>query len=322
MLLTAMIPAHNAAETIEAAIQSVLDQDFQDFELWILENGSTDDTLQIARRFESKKVKVFELGPIGFQQALEWGIKEAQTPYIARMDADDICLPSRFGEQIAVLEKHPEYVLCGSDVMVLTPFNHVVEVRNRRVVSGEVGFYHMSDIPGRVKRFFGDPTVVFRKEAALKAGLYDERFPVGDVSLWIRMLKEGAGYQIAKPALLYRLVPRSMSNTLKFNQQTLACRLQYYGEVYPNAKEILALQPQTIPEQGPASFWIRVSMYELLAGHKEGYVKALGLSGLPVGLTARLKMAFLPLYRLYHWVCFGVTYIPRKDLEKRYFGTV
>jgi glycosyltransferase involved in cell wall biosynthesis len=315
MLLTAMIPAHNAADTLEAALVSVLNQAFQDFELWILENGSTDATLEIARRYESDRVKVFELGPIGFQNALEWGIKNAQTPYIARMDADDVCLPQRFSQQITVLEENPDYVLCGSDVMVLTPFNHIIQVCYRGRVSGEVGFMHMSDIYGVEKRFFGDPTVVFRREAALNVGLYDSRFPVGDVSLWIRMLKDAKGYQLAEPALLYRWVPKSMSNTLKFNQQTLACRLEYYGNVYPNAEAVLQLPPEEMPEVGPVSFWTRVALLEMLTGNKEAYFEALRLAGLPVGWVAKVKIRFFQAYRVYHWWRYGVSYFPRKDLE-------
>ena len=317
-----MIPAHNAAETIEAAILSVLEQDFQDFELWILENGSSDRTVEIARKYEGPRVKVFELGPIGFQKALTWGIEMAQTPYIARMDADDICLPFRFSSQLWVLEKHPEYVLCGSDVMVLTPFNHIMEIRHAGRRSGEVGFYHMSDIPGKEKRFFGDPNVIFRREAALKVGLYDDRFPVGDVSLWIRMLKVSKGYELAKPTLLYRWIPRSMSNTLKFNQQTLACRLAYYGNHYLHAEEILNLPEQKISPEGPPDFWIRVALIELLGGNKAAYKIALNKSGKQITLVDRLKMWFYPLYRLYHRAVHGVNYIPRKDLEIRYLGRV
>lgn len=315
MLLTAMIPAHNAQDTLAAAIESILQQDFQDFELWILENGSTDATLDVARKYESAQVKIFELGPIGFQNALEWGIKVAKTTYIARMDADDICLPQRFSQQIQILEKHPEYVLCGSDVMVLTPFGHVVELRYRGRVSGEVGFMHMSDIPGVEKRFFGDPTVIFRREAALNAGLYDSRFPVGDVSLWIRMLKDATGYQLAEPSLLYRWVPKSMSNTLKFNQKTLACRLEYYGNVYPNAEAVLGLPPEEMPEVGPVSFWTRVALMELLTGNREAYFEALRLAGFAVGWVAKVKIHFFQVYRVYYWWRYGVSYFPRKDLE-------
>ena len=315
-----MIPAHNAASTLEEAIRSVLSQDYQDFELWILENGSTDQTLELARSFEGPKVKVFELGPIGFQKALSWGIENAQTPYIARMDADDVCLPKRFSLQMAVLEEHPEYVLCGSDVMVLTPYGHVTEIRYRGRRSGELGFYHMSDIPGKEKRYFADPNVIFRREAALKVGLYDERFAVGDVSLWIRMLKEHRGYQLAEPTLLYRWLPHSMSNTLKFNQQTLACRLEYYGNHYANAEAILSLPAAAIPSEGPPDFWFRVALIELLSGNEEAYWDALGKTGTPLGWRNRLKVSLQLGYRLYHRLVHGVYYIRRKDLEQRYFA--
>ncbi len=311
-----MIPAHNASATLAEAIESVLAQDFKDFELWILENGSSDDTLKIAKSFENQGVRVFDLGPIGFQKSLEWGINKAESLFIARMDADDICLPNRFAEQISWLQAHPEHVLCGSDVMFLTPFGSIVEVRYKTRVSGEVGFMHMSNILGEPQRFFGDPTVVFRREAALNAGLYDDRYPVGDVSLWIRMLQHHKGYQFSKPLLLYRLVPKSMSNTLVFNQQTLACRLSYYGERYPNAEKILALKSDKDADANRAQtdFWLRVALLELLVGNRGNYQKALKKAGLKMGLTSVLKQVLLPVYRCYHYWVQGVTYIPRKDL--------
>lgn len=319
MLLTALIPAHNASATLAAAITSILEQDFQDFELWILENGSTDTTLELAQSFASSKVKVFDLGPVGFQKALSWGIENAKTPYIARMDADDICMPHRFSVQVSWLESHPEHVLCGSDVMVLTPFDHIIEERQKSRYSEDVAFEHMSNIPGKPMRYFGDPTVVFRREAAIKVGLYDERFPVGDVSLWIRMLKNHQGYQLAEPLLVYRWVPKSMSNTLAFNVQTLACRKEYFGDFYGET----IIEPTTQShafDDGQVEFWKRVALAELLAGDGSMYQQAWLQTGCSFGWLERMKVWMLPVYRRYHQWRFGVTYIRRKDLETRFIG--
>ena len=313
-----MIPAHNAESTIANAIESILNQDFQDFELWILENGSTDKTLEIAHSYENYRVKVFELGKVGFQGALEWGIREAKTPYVARMDADDICLTNRFSEQIKILENNPSYVLCGSDVFILTPFNHVIEVNKKNRRSNAVGFNHMSDIPGQEKRFFADPSVVFRRKAAIDVGLYDSDYAVGDVSLWIRMLRSHIGYQIKTPTLIYRWVPESMSNTLKFNQQTLACRIKYYGNVYPHSGDLLKLPQEEKRENGPVSFWIRVAIVELLAGYKEAYFKALKLAGLKIGLQHKVKAWMLPLYRAYHKWRYETVHVSRFDIQSQY----
>ena len=163
--LTVLLPAHNAQDTIDFAIRSILNQSFQNFYLWILENGSTDNTLKIARKYENEKVKTFELGPIGFQNALQWGIDNAQTEYLARMDADDICLPDRLEQQMKALQSNNNYVLCGTDIYFLTPFGNVFSQISENKTS-EVNQYSMSNLPQYSQRFFADPSVVFSSKIA------------------------------------------------------------------------------------------------------------------------------------------------------------
>ena len=65
-------------------------QSFSNFELWVLENGSDDDTADIVRSIVDPRLRLFELGPIGIQGALQYAIENAPTPWLARMDADDL----------------------------------------------------------------------------------------------------------------------------------------------------------------------------------------------------------------------------------------
>src|SRR5512142_2604421 len=112
--LTVIMPAHNAEMTIAAAIQSILCQSYSDFELWVLESGSQDRTAEVARSFSDPRVKVFELGSLSFQEALIYALENAQTEWLARMDADDLSFPDRFKEQMEVIAQRPDLVLVGT----------------------------------------------------------------------------------------------------------------------------------------------------------------------------------------------------------------
>ena len=302
-LLTVMIPAHNAEETLSAAIQSILYQTFTDFELWVLENGSIDHTLELAQTFNDPRLKLFNLGKVGFQGAMQWGLEKATTKYIARMDADDICLPNRFEVQINHLQNHPEHVLHGCHPLLLTPNNHILEKTDQHLESGEVSFMFMSDILGEPKRYFADPSVMFRREIAIQVGGYDDEFNVGDVSLWIRMLKNHVGYQTTEPLLVYRLVNKSMSNTLTFNQQTRACRIKYYGERYSAIDTTINKTQDT-----ETAYWIRVANMELLAGQTKAYQLALQTTGINNSLLTRVKANMQRSYSLFHRHRYGVKY--------------
>jgi len=135
-LVSVLLPCRNGARTLAVALRSVLHQTFNDFELLLLNDGSTDDSEIIARSFGDRRIRI--LGD-GVGRGLPWRLNEgviaARGRYIARMDADDVCFPMRFARQVAFLDAHPEVDLVGcravvfrdsGDVIGLLPFalNH------------------------------------------------------------------------------------------------------------------------------------------------------------------------------------------------------
>src|ERR1700751_4565114 len=112
--ITVLMPAYNAGTYIREAITSVLQQSFKNFELLVVNDGSTDDTLSIALSFYDPRIIVINKDHAGIASALNTGLKLASAPYVARFEADDICLPNRLETQLDFLHDHPEYVLVGS----------------------------------------------------------------------------------------------------------------------------------------------------------------------------------------------------------------
>ena len=114
--VTVLMPAYNAANYIGEAIDSVLQQSFDDFELLIINDGSTDNTTQVIRSYNDTRIILIDHHVNhGIAAALNTGLSKAGGKYIARFDADDICSPERLQEQVSFLDNHPDYVLTGSD---------------------------------------------------------------------------------------------------------------------------------------------------------------------------------------------------------------
>ena len=263
--ITVVMPAHNTEPYIAQAIQSILNQTFTDFELWVLENGSTDRTAEIARSFTDPRVKVFELGPVGFQGALQYALDHAPAEWLARMDSDDLSFPHRFERQMQVIEECPDVVMVGTCFAILTPFGHIFE-RRLDVASREVDVKSVALAShGRYQRarFFTDASVIFKRSAALQVGGYDPEFTMGDVPLWLRMLEHGRGWEIAETLYVYRLRPHSVS---KQHIESPWVRKKYTPQYLSQyAPDFDFNNPPTKP-RSRNSFWDRICRLEALSG--------------------------------------------------------
>ena len=114
-MVTVAMSVHNAAPTLESALQSILWQTFQDWELIVVDDGSTDQTPRILSRFTDRRVRLVqgEEGQKGLAFRLNQCVQLARGKYIARMDADDISYPERLERQVQYLETHPDIDLLG-----------------------------------------------------------------------------------------------------------------------------------------------------------------------------------------------------------------
>jgi glycosyltransferase involved in cell wall biosynthesis len=259
--LTVILPVRNGEKFVAAAVASVLNQTFREFELWVLENGSDDGTAQIVRSIKDSRIKVFELGPVGVQGALQYGIENAPTEWLARMDADDLMFPNRLEMQMNFIKKNPRLVFAGTAHAILTPFGHIIE---RVLTAGtrEV----TKDLLVSNQRFFVDPSVVFNRYAALAAGGADFDFPnVDGVPLLFRLLTQGEGWEMAEHLHLYRLRPGSLSRNKQHREQARRVRLKY-------APELIKTEPEEIRAQ---SVWQFIARLELLSGNTKSVRRAI-----------------------------------------------
>jgi glycosyltransferase involved in cell wall biosynthesis len=199
--ITVLMPAYNAGKYIREAIRSVLQQSFENFELVIVNDGSTDDTLGIALSFNDPRVVVVNKEHEGIAIALNTGLKLAGAPYIARFDADDICMPDRLEKQFDFLYDHPDYVLVGSDAVYILDNGEFLfsfkciahsndEVQNNLYVY--CPFIHSS--------------VMYRREDVIKAGGYNiHAHNFEDYLLWTNLAKAGKMQNLREPLIKVRL---------------------------------------------------------------------------------------------------------------------
>ncbi|WP_354676998.1 glycosyltransferase family 2 protein [Cupriavidus plantarum] len=112
--ISILLPAWNAEQTLGVALCSLLSQTYTDFEILLLDDGSTDGTVGVAEAFADARLRVISDGRrMGLARRLNLGIEQARGRYIARMDADDVSFPERFARQVAFLDTHPQIDLVG-----------------------------------------------------------------------------------------------------------------------------------------------------------------------------------------------------------------
>ena len=201
--ITVAMPAYNAADHLLEAIDSVLGQSFEDFELVVVDDGSTDNTLALAQSCADKRVRVERLpANKGRATARNMAMGRARGRYLAWMDADDIAMPHRLEAQYACLETHPQIHICGAGVQYFGQ-------------SCALEFFPEQPEAARAASLFGVPVpnccVMVRLDAMRAFGLrYDATLArAEDMAFWAdALLKAGLqAVNLQEPLLRYRYTP-------------------------------------------------------------------------------------------------------------------
>jgi glycosyltransferase involved in cell wall biosynthesis len=173
---------YNGESYISRAIPSILSQRYSDFEFIIVDDGSTDGTPSLIRDLarRDRRVRVLSPGRIGFSNALNLGIQEAQGEYIARQDFDDISYPDRVSLQVQFLDDHSECALVGGYYIVADENRREDYVRRPPLQHHDIVRQMSRRIP------FAHTIVMFRRAAWEQAGGYPVVDDIEDLRLWIR----------------------------------------------------------------------------------------------------------------------------------------
>ena len=183
--VSVIIPTYNYGQYIARAIDSVLNQTYQDFELIVVDDGSTDNTEEIIRTKQNDKIRYFYQENKGAPSARNKGIEESKGKYTAFLDADDEWFPSKLEKQIEKFQKASARVgLVYSGLIYIWKEN---EDKAIKIVPTLRGNIFVSFLKVTV---LGSPTPLIKKNCFQKAGLFDERLPsCQDWDMWLRISK-------------------------------------------------------------------------------------------------------------------------------------
>jgi glycosyltransferase involved in cell wall biosynthesis len=182
-----VMPLYNAERYLAEAIESVREQTQRNFEMLIVDDGSTDRSYEIAAAYAQKDPRVKVLrnernrGIVATRNRL---LEECalETTYVAVLDSDDVCMPDRLALQVAFLEAHPDHALVGGHTIIIDEDS--CEVGRRRYPTT------YADIKKVITRYnpIAQPTVMVRRSALAEVGIYDQRYArCHDYDLWCRM---------------------------------------------------------------------------------------------------------------------------------------
>lgn len=218
--VSVVMAAYNAAEHLSAAIDSILGQTFEDFELIVIDDGSTDETSAIIQGYQDPRLRpVRNPRNLGLIASLNRGLDLARGEFVARMDADDESLPRRFEEQVRFLDAHPEIGLCGTAIETFGARSErwALECEPARVRC------QMLFDPG-----LSHPTVMFRRSIQARHNLrYDPAYlHAEDYALWVRFAAVTQVANLPSVLLGYRLHPHSISHSNRDTQRQTADRVR------------------------------------------------------------------------------------------------
>ena len=221
--VTVLMPVYNAAAHLCEAVDSILSQTFADFELLVIDDGSTDETAALLQRYRDPRIRLQRNAENrGLVATLNGALALARGRYVARMDADDVSLPSRLQEQWAYLEAHPE-------VDGVSAGYETVDAQGRRL---RVDYGLLRPVGPTLLRwslhfgsFFCHPACMLRREVFTSTGGYDPDFAhAEDYELWLRATTRFRLDNLPRVLLRLRVHRENVSETHRAAQKRNASR--------------------------------------------------------------------------------------------------
>lgn len=249
-LISVCMPVYNADRYLATAIDSILNQTFTDFEFLIVDDGSSDRSLQILKQYAETdpRIHLISRPNTGLVVALNEMLAIAKGEFLARMDADDISFPTRLANQIHFLQQHPEVVCVGGAYEVIDPKGRVVS-RNtmpegnaeiqRQILLGSTVINH--------------PCAMIRRDALLKIGGYDTAMTTAeDLDMLLKLGEIGQLANIPDLVVQYRFHPTSVSAQNILHQREVAqeaCRRAWHRRGIEGSFDVQPVWYRPLPDR-------------------------------------------------------------------------
>ena len=241
--ISVVMSVYNGQRYLAQAVESVLAQTFRNFEFIIIDDGSTDRTAAILADYAKRdaRIRIISHENKGRATSLNIGIDVARSGYIARMDADDACLPDRFQQQLDFLEAHPDVGIVGGAVEVVNGNGQLLRRIKPPTGDAEIRSTMLTGNP------MWHPTILMRRQHVLAVRGYRKQFlDTDDYDLWLRMIERCQIANLEAYVLQYRIHANQVSvrnmrhqTMCGFAAQTAArCRQEGKPDPFADVDEI------------------------------------------------------------------------------------
>jgi glycosyltransferase involved in cell wall biosynthesis len=221
--VSVVMPVYNSAEYVREAIDSILNQTFEDYELIIVDDGSTDGSEKIVDEYlRDRRVRVFHKKNEGVTKTLNFGLAQSIGRYIARMDSDDVSMPDRLRLQVEFLDNNRQVGLLGTRFKAYHADGRFIENLDVELTNAELQPKLLESCR------FGHPTIMMRRSVLEDLGAYDESqqaYTVEDYDLWLRIAEKYEVANLPQYLLNYRISPNQITQKKRAQNQlaTKAC---------------------------------------------------------------------------------------------------
>lgn len=229
-MVSVVIPLYNKENSITSTLQSVCAQTYTDFEVLVVNDGSTDNGATLAAKYPDTRIRVINKPNGGVCSARNRGINEAKGEFVALLDGDDQWDKEYLAEQVKMINDFPEAAMWGINFAELNQ-GKLIRKLETGLPAGYRGYVeNYFEMKGRVSDLFCSSSVVIRKEVFDKVGMFDERLKYSeDIDMWFRII---ANYPVAfydryMAWYLYDAENRAMNR-----KRLLKYWLPYYVEKY------------------------------------------------------------------------------------------
>lgn len=218
--VTVLMPTYNVAPFVEEAIGSVLKQTLRDFELLVVDDCSTDNTIEVVRGINDPRIRVVRNEKnLGLAENLNHGLSFVTTDYVARMDGDDIAEPFWLEHEVAILDSHPDIGICGAGFKRFgTTETQTCFPEHHKDIAANMLFECSVIVPTFRMSLFQNHGLRYKSEA----------FPAEDYRFWAECLKVTQLYNIQETLFHYRMHPAQICTARREEQRQKVAEVQRY----------------------------------------------------------------------------------------------
>ncbi|MBI4966311.1 MAG: glycosyltransferase [Desulfomonile tiedjei] len=275
--VTVLMSVYNGRKYLAKAVESILDQTFRDFEFLIINDGSTEPVEQVITSYRDARIVLVNQENAGLTRSLNKGLALARGAYVARMDSDDISLPTRLQAQVAAMEADANLDLVGCFFDVVDEHGDLIE--RKELITDPI--YRLWRL--RFHNNYGHGSVMLKKKAVIDAGMYDENLRYAqDFDLWSRLSTKSNTKVIPEALYSYRMVSQgSQASVANYD-------LQLRNAILISNRSLTACNPgltEADCEEVRALYWkfqldsVSPRGIELLPATLEGFCRRFGIEG-------------------------------------------